>query len=266
MKRMIRKTAEWLMRERVMLKRFPKEFGRRPIIVSPDSALKLAWSRRAFDPMLLEFARREVTKGMTVWDIGANVGIFSVAAAHRSDGGTVVAIEPDPFLASLLRRTTKLFGNSDLCLRILSVAIAGDPGATVLEIAARGRASNSIREASGSSQMGGIREEILVPVLRLDDLLGIAGPPNVVKVDVEGAEMLLLGGAREVLAKHRPVWLIEVTEENSFGVAEIFSSYDYVMYEVAETNLRVGKVETCTMNTFAIPKERDTSSSVELGS
>jgi FkbM family methyltransferase len=205
--------------------------------------------------MLLELARREVEPGMAVWDVGANVGIFSVAAAHRSRG-VVLAVEPDPFLGDLLRRTAGLPENADLRLVTLPAAISAQAGATYLRIASRGRAANAIREVAGSTQMGGVRSECLVPTLRLDDLLGAFGAPNVIKVDVEGAECLLLEGAGNLLRDARAVWLIEVAGRNRDRVTEIFRSHRYALYDAEAPRWRGAEVDACATNTLAVPAER----------
>ena len=58
----------------------------------------------AFEPRLLAIIENFVRPGMVAWDIGANVGLFAYPAAHLSRAN-VVCVEPDPFLAQLLRRT-----------------------------------------------------------------------------------------------------------------------------------------------------------------
>jgi len=72
-------------------------FGRAPILVSPDSALAY-WKPElgSVDPYLLSMVRELVRPGMMVWDIGANVGLFSFAAAAL--GAQVLAVEPDIWL------------------------------------------------------------------------------------------------------------------------------------------------------------------------
>ena len=93
-------------RRKTFWRRMPKSFERKPIKVTPDSALKfLKPGDMAFDPMLLRFAEQFVDKESVVWDIGANVGVFSLASAVR--GGKVLAIEADPWLYTLLLETSR---------------------------------------------------------------------------------------------------------------------------------------------------------------
>jgi len=73
------------------------------IFVTTDSQLKyLRPGIAGLDAELLRFTDANVSEGMTVWDIGANVGVFCFGAAAR--GAHVLAIEPDPRMASLLLR------------------------------------------------------------------------------------------------------------------------------------------------------------------
>jgi hypothetical protein len=92
-------------RGRILKRRLPKEFGSVPLFVTPESALSF-WRRDIgkVDPFLLSMARELVRPNMIVWDIGANVGLFSFAAAAL--GAKIVAVEPDAWLASLIHRST----------------------------------------------------------------------------------------------------------------------------------------------------------------
>jgi len=84
----VRTLAEHLSRGRVLKRRLPAEFGAAPIFVSPDAALCF-WHKDLAncDPALLDAARELVQPGDVVWDVGANVGLFSFAAAARACAG-----------------------------------------------------------------------------------------------------------------------------------------------------------------------------------
>ena len=244
--------AERLSRGKAFWRRLPAEFGHAPMRVSPDAALQLLKpGRQAFDPMLLRFCDEYVNKGNTVWDIGANVGIFSLAAAVR--GGRVLAVEPDPWLFSLLRMTQEHPGNRQLSFEPLCTAIAAEPGVARLSIAQRGRASNFLESFRGRSQTGGVRSQCLVPILSLDHLLLTHSEPDLIKIDVEGAERAVLQGAESILSGVRPALLIEVGNETRPGVITRLLSADYRVFDYV-TGVECDRHSTSGANLLARPE------------
>src|SRR5437016_1521015 len=104
----LRTIAERASRNWVLRRRLPRDLGGRSLYVSPDAALRF-WlpGGEHMDPLLFKLARQFVKPGTIVWDVGANVGLFSFAAAALAgEAGSVLAIEPDPWLASLMNRTS----------------------------------------------------------------------------------------------------------------------------------------------------------------
>ncbi|BCX19561.1 MAG: hypothetical protein KatS3mg117_3243 [Geminicoccaceae bacterium] len=122
-------------------------------------------------------------------------------------------------------------------------------------IAARGRAANAL-SGYGSSQMGGVREELLVPTATLDQLLEAAFPPDLVKIDVEGAELLVLDGAERLLREVRPTLLVEVAAENAEAATERFRRAGYRLHDAAEPEKGFPEIDRCTWDTLAVPAER----------
>ena len=243
--------AERLSRGKSLWRHLPPEFGHAPLLVSPDAALKLLKpGHKAFDPMLLRFCDEYVKKGSVGWDVGANVGIFTLAAAQR--GGDVLAIEPDIFLYSLLCRTRHHRKNQSLSFEPLCSAIAAKPGTARLAIAKRGRASNFLEKFEGRSQTGGVRETFLVPVLTLDLLLQEHKKPDLIKIDVEGAEADVLEGATKILSEVRPVMLIEVGESTSENVISLLKKFNFQIYDY-ETGFEVHDSDGSFANILARP-------------
>jgi FkbM family methyltransferase len=166
---------------------------------------------------------------MAVWDIGANCGTFAFSCTHARQ---VVAVEADPFLANLLLRSVALNGSS---VEVVAAAVAEASGLATLVIATRGRASNHLVD-HGHSQTGGSRARLTVPTLSLDTLLGRFGPPDLVKLDVEGMEAATLRGAPRLLAEVRPRFYIELGPSVEAECTALLSAANYRLTRAAEMN------------------------------
>lgn len=248
----LRKLVEIAARNLSIKRRMPRPFDNASIIVSPDSQLKyLKLGREAFDPLLLDIAAEFVKSNMIVWDVGANVGVFSVAAAAL--GAKVVAFEADPWLANLLYETRSLKENSGLKLDVAALAVSDRDGLSQLMIAARGRASNALEQVGGRSQMGGVRAKRFVPTLRLDTIAASLPAPHFLKVDVEGAEALVINGSLDLLASARPVLMIEVGPEHVPYVSRTLLELGYELFDAQLGPARRSALNLCVENTLAIP-------------
>lgn len=252
---MIRSIVEILLRGTVIKRRLTRSFGRRPIFVSPDSALsylKPDWAK-ASGP-LLDAATSFVSVGARVWDIGGNVGVFTMAAAHvAGPTGEVVVLEPDPFLAALVQRTSHHVENTNLNITVICAAVSDVTAITRFMVAKRGRSSSSLEQVGHRSQAGGTRYVQYVPTITLDCLLTTFAPPDFVKIDVEGAEELVLKGASRLLGESRPLIYIEVGNEQSPYVTECLRRYGYRLYD---GDARDGEeIFRCVFNTLAVPNE-----------
>lgn len=242
----LRTLAERLSRNRVFKRHLPAEFCRVPILVSPDASLRF-WKQR-LQSDLFDFAREFVQPGSVVWDIGTNVGLFATAASQRAGAdGQVTAVEADLWLAQLLRRTA----STSAPIQVLPVAVSGSSAVASFQIARRGRASNFLAGTAGLNQAGGVRYTVHVITVTLDWLLAQGPPPNVIKIDVEGAELDVLRGGLRVLAETRPVILCEVAHPNADRITELLVSNGYRLYNW-ESHPRQA-VDRATYNTLAIP-------------
>ncbi len=153
-----------------------------------------------------EALRRTLPPGGVLWDLGANVGFFSLLGARLAGpDGRVVAWEPVPAVAAHAREAALRSGfDAQVEVRAEAVgAIAGEQELLVAEdeswshLALRGNAAGT--------------RSVSVGVTTLDAALGSgAPPPDVVKLDVEGSEADVLRGAQRLLAEHRPALVIEL--------------------------------------------------------
>jgi len=250
---MLRAIAERLSARLVLRRRLPRQFGGGPVLVSAAGGLKyLVRPLGAVDPMLLRVAERFVQVNTCVWDIGANVGLFTFAAAARAGrGGRVFALEADNWCVALLRRTARL-GGDRAPVTVISAAVAENPGIREFQIAARARASNALR-GYGHSQMGGVAEMQTVISVSLDWLAGFLPPPQVLKIDVEGAEAEVLRGATALFSTCRPIVLCEVARVNVAEVSEFLLSRGYELFDADSADM-TASLPRATLNTLCIPR------------
>lgn len=163
-----------------------------------------------------------------VVDVGCSVAIYSLAALQASPRARVFALDPD---AISLKTTAEFCRYAEASRLALVHGFAADRGEPGISLAG---AIAATRETLGSPKIPS--EPTAVRYLRLDrpearepiprfslDALFLAeipsGAPALIKADVEGAELIVLRGAVELLVKHRPAILLSVHPEflPSFG-------------------------------------------------
>jgi FkbM family methyltransferase len=251
-----RNAAERLSRGIVLKRRLPSEFHRLPIYVSPEASLRYWLGMSRVDPMLYRMVRELVKPGAQVWDVGANVGLFSFcAAALAGPSGFVLAIEPDVWLAQLINRSSWRWKHTQATAAPVSVvcaAISDRSQVSNLQISERSRAASHLSESQGSTQAVGSRFSQPALSVPLDFLLDYFPAPGVLKIDVETHETRVLHGARRLLETVRPVIWCEVSPENSKAVFDILDPLGYELYAAAATER--APLDRASWDTLAVPK------------
>jgi FkbM family methyltransferase len=162
--------------------------------------------------------------GMTFYDLGANIGFFSLLAARIvGSQGRVVAFEADPEVASRLRE--HVARNNFPWITVEQKAVWSEPGtlsfARVDPGASPDRGQGHVSVESGA-------ECISVEAVSLDQYTGAAASPDFIKCDVEGAEVEMFRGARRLLEQKRPIVLIEMhSPENTALLSREFAALGY---------------------------------------
>lgn len=134
--------------------------------------------------------RNILNTGAVFIDVGANVGTYSIWAAEC--GAAVIAIEPDPPTSSQLRRNVRM---NDASIDVRQIALADRSGRSLL---------TSGLDAGNHLAVDGHSDATPVAVSTLDDIIGKSSGVFV-KIDVEGAERLVLDGGRSALTDGRIV-------------------------------------------------------------
>ncbi|HWI06570.1 MAG TPA: FkbM family methyltransferase, partial [Solirubrobacteraceae bacterium] len=148
------------------------------------------------------------------------------------------AIEPGAAMTASLKVNLEL--NPGLPVTVHNVAVGDAAGEVLLH-----HFSDLPHGHASTSTLG--RDDFdtePVPCLRLDDLLGEAvRPPTLIKMDVEGSELVALRGAAAVIEAKRSIWIVEVNHQTSaaFGYAptELLDRFcaDYAFYRIAAGGL-----------------------------
>ena len=213
-----------------MRRHLPGGNGGAPIYVTGSAGLKyLCRPMARVDPSLCSLAAEFVPSRGVVWDVGANIGLFAFSAAHHAGpDGSVIAFEADTWLVQLLRRSASVQPETSARVEVVPVAVANECGLRTFNLSSRSRATNAL---SGYGAGGaGIKEAQTVPAVSLDWCAQHRPLPDVIKIDVEGAELEVLTGAREILQARRPVILCEVTSKSSPGVTALLKDMGYRIF------------------------------------
>ena len=160
----------------------------------------------SYEPEVSAAVRKVLGHGGTFVDVGANVGWFSLLGASLvGPSGRVIAIEPNPLNVALLRDSAKDNGFDNIDM--LTMALAAKPGAIALET----DGSNGRITPIDGPPAEPIEASFVVAARPLDDVLSDARVTRVdaIKIDVEGAEPLVLKGAGETITRYRPVLISE---------------------------------------------------------
>ncbi len=178
------------------------------------------------EPDLQAALRLLAQPGMTVYDIGANVGFFSVLLARLvGPKGQVYAFEPVPANARQIEHNALLNGFTNI--HVDMAAVGGKDGTAAFHVSD----FSTTGKLCGSAANGHGANEIPVPTRQLDQLLfGSKLPrPSLIKIDTEGAEVEILRGAEKLLKTARPILLIEF--HNTAGeVTEILERHGYSVH------------------------------------
>lgn len=203
----------------VKVRRGPLQ-GHELLLDTPDAPPWKEMADGEYDGFFFETLNKAGSlQGAVIWDIGTHFGYNALSfAALVGDGGQVLAFEPNPanyaHLQQHLRRNPILAKRIKAFPKAVSIT-NGETEFTFSSNLASGESSCSYVKDSVTPfnpDHYGQFEKRVVPTVSLPSIqeLGDGRPPKVIKIDVEGAEQLVLEGGRQFLAQHRPFLFIEV--------------------------------------------------------
>ena len=166
----------------------------------------------AWGPEQVALFERLVKPGMTVVDVGANIGHHSVVLARLAGpAGRLLAFEPQPFVHRVLEANLALNGCSNAeAVRCALGASEGEAAMMPLDYAQGAWNVGGLGLDQAPREAGsGAQQRLAVPVRRLDDVVQDLAV-DFVKCDAEGYDHEVLKGAQDLLRRCRPMLLLEV--------------------------------------------------------
>jgi len=155
---------------------------------------------REYEPFESQMVADYLDPGMTVYNIGANLGYYALLASEFvEEGGRVFAFEPAPENVGLLRRTIAENGAANV--EVISGAVSSRVGSAVLSLSATNSGDHQLVEVDS-------RDHVAVEVTTVDAFASSGHSlPDAIIMDVQGAELDVLLGAERTLKQGKPCLL-----------------------------------------------------------
>ncbi|TAK11228.1 MAG: FkbM family methyltransferase [Anaerolineae bacterium] len=207
-----------------------------------------------YEPDLQAALRELAQPGMTAYDVGAHIGYISLLLARAvRPSGRVFAFEPLP--ANLDRLRANLALNPQIAnVTVIPAAASDRTGATRFLL----HASGEMGKAEGSAgRQAAYSGAVDVAAIALDDFVYAQGhpAPGLLKLDIEGGEVLALPGMRRLLAEARPVVLLELHGPESAAAAwAAFIAAGYSLHRMAAGLPRVTALDELDWKAYVVAR------------
>jgi FkbM family methyltransferase len=224
----------------------------------------VARGTRSWEPRAVAVLRRCIEPGSTVYDVGANIGFYTLLFSRWAKH--VVAYEPDPANLALLRANLRENCCRNVVVRPLALAAQTGPAAFRRDLVTGQTGHLGDGPTYSETQFAVTKSStIAVDTSTLDADVSLLGTkPDVLKLDVEGGECdVLLGGVR-VLTDYRPVVVSELSTWDPDGRSQRRHAVAKMLGMLEDLNYRVFDVEDGSRVTAAgqawmvlcVPSER----------
>jgi len=171
------------------------------------------------------------------WDLGSNIGYYSWLASDKVD--EIVIFEPDRINLELINKTIRKNKLEDI--NVLDVAVSNKSGEELFLVDDVSSATGSLDRVNQIENKYSLQynfhltKRIKVKTKTLDDVLSAGyNAPDLIKIDVEGAEHLVLSGGRELIRSKNPIIILEGQYDN---FKYLTKEYDYLIKNIDNRNL-----------------------------
>ncbi|HEB66176.1 MAG TPA: FkbM family methyltransferase [Chloroflexi bacterium] len=207
-----------------------------------------------YEPELQAAIRRWVRPGWTVYDAGANVGYISLLLARAvGSEGRVFAFEALPANQERWRRNAALNPQGG-ALRLIPAAVADKTGSARFLV---GPSDDTGKAAGSAGRALEYAESVEVPAVSLDDFVYAQGnpPPDLVKMDIEGGEVLALPGMARLLREARPLLFLELHGPESARAAwDALAAAGYTLHRMAPGYPRIPSLTELDWKAYVVGK------------
>ncbi len=213
----------------------------------------------------LNMVKLFVHEGDVVFDIGANIGIYTHYLSKQTGiKGEVHSFEPVPETFVILKKIVEKKSLSNVCLN--NIAVSESEGTKKMfiprdEIGFLNYYQAAIKPNNNADKSDS--RSFNVPCISLDNYAKkINKKITFIKCDVEGHELYVIKGANNLLQDDRPVWLLEISSDlnnvnsDAGEIFEIFKKDDYHFYVREGSALRPYRGDLTCLNYFLIPIEK----------
>lgn len=157
------------------------------------------------EPIVQKAFAEHIKPGDCVWDIGANAGFFTLLACRLvGESGHVVAFDPQPSNLESIKEQVELNELSER-VTIRSEAISEELGSASFAFGGEGDPAGRLAATDERRP-----ESIEVMCTTMDQMASEVRVPDVIKMDIEGAELGAIKGGLAMLREHRPTIILEV--------------------------------------------------------
>jgi FkbM family methyltransferase len=193
----------------------------------------------SWEPQSWRIIEGDLPPGGTLVDVGAHIGYYSLKAAPvLGPTGHVLAIEPNPETVKILEANIRASAANSVSVQ--PVACSDTEATLELFAAPEGNTGESSLSRANASQEKAVQRSYRVRARPLDDIVRESGVTRVdaIKIDVEGAEFLVLRGAQDTLRRFHPAILIELLDRQlramGSSIAEVMSFFRAHGYAVRQ--------------------------------
>lgn len=213
----------------------PLRWGKRNVQIYIDNTVEHQRAKKVFEKRILHYFERLITAPAVIYDLGANIGLYSLSLAREYPACQIHAFEPEIHNFWKLNRNIKLNSLQNITTHLIAAGARQKIGSLYLQGELSGLGEHSL-----INPISNLYTPIEVWDLDSYVAVGKAPPPDVIKIDVEGYELQVLKGMTGLLKAKKPKLIIEVHQNliNEDQLYKFLRKYKYGIKELLQDKTR----------------------------